>query len=360
MKVLPRLLSPALLLLLAGCLAQQPPRAAPPLPLEPPLRKWVLQGWMPFHNIAWVDNERVMFEGTTAAVAGKGGARSLWLWDLKGPPRRLLAASSGACSSKGVITAYRKSAAGQPPQGVRFTGPDFQPQPWQPSRPPGKRFFEPISCTSLPLPPRLRGLSWHALSREDGYLEFGPNDRINERRHVPVYRWDAALQQRLDTGIRIDWPILARVDYAAHDDSYLFYDFNMSRADKEKWRSINAFRIWRINKDFRGYPIDVPGGIWLDQDVSFLPARPGIVITSNNFSRKGEPVGAGIYLLLPNRQSKRIERGLAEKTMISPNGCRLAYSFIPRLDTTLAQGGPRLVAIDLCQVESANKLNQKR
>ncbi|MFM7087180.1 MAG: hypothetical protein ACKOXO_09365 [Cyanobium sp.] len=49
MKVRPRPLAPALLLvLLTGCLSGERLRPdVPPMALQPPLRKQVLQGWMP-------------------------------------------------------------------------------------------------------------------------------------------------------------------------------------------------------------------------------------------------------------------------------------------------------------------------
>ncbi|QPN62960.1 hypothetical protein [Synechococcus sp. CBW1004] len=43
-----------------------------------------------------------------------------------------------------------------------------------------------------------------------------------------------------------------------------------------------------------------------------------------------------------------LEQGLVEEASVSPDGCRVAYGFRPRLDTGIPEGGPRLVVLDLC------------
>ena len=138
---------------------------------------------------------------------------------------------------------------------------------------------------------------------------------------------------------------------AAHDGSYLIYDLNQSPADEQRWIETNNRTIWRLNRQMQGTPLNVPAGPWVglgSGTISFLPSRPGVLITSNNFARNHEAGGAGLYLLRPGTPTQRLERGLVQEAAVSPDGCRVAYGFKPRLDTGIPEGGPRLVVLDLC------------
>ena len=139
--------------------------------------------------------------------------------------------------------------------------------------------------------------------------------------------------------------------HAPHDDSYLVFDLNLTLAEAKDWIQSDKRTIWRLDRQRRGQAVALPAGPWVGLGggtISFLPSRPGVLITSKNFSRDMSAGGAGLYLLRPDTSAQRLERGLVQKAAISPNGCRIAYGFRPRLDTGIPEGGPRLVVLDLC------------
>ncbi len=87
---------------LSSCGLWRPPvaRLTPPMPVQAPLRKQVLQGYMPFGSIGWVNNELVTFSGKRINHIQKD---ALYAWDVKSKPRLLLTNSPGGCISNGTI-----------------------------------------------------------------------------------------------------------------------------------------------------------------------------------------------------------------------------------------------------------------
>ena len=146
-------------------------------------------------------------------------------------------------------------------------------------------------------------------------------------------------------------PFLPRAVHAAHDDSYLVFDLHQNPAQRERWIKTDERIIWRLDSKLRGTPLRVPAGTWVNPiggDLAFLQAKPGLLITSNNFGRNRQAGGAGLYLLSSSGRAQRLERGLVEDAAVSPDGCRVAYGYRPRLDTGIPEGGPRLVVVDVC------------
>lgn len=343
-----RLLTLAGLLLATGC--GQPrgaiPQPSPPLPVPPPLRKQVLQGYMPFDSIGWVSNNKVVFSGLPV---GSTGRHSLYLWDLKGMPRLLLQNASGSCVRKGNIRASQLLGKGRINL-FNLSAPDFTPTQRPPEQPPRVSSFDPVSCSWIETPQAVRNHTWQALRKGEGFLDFTPDGgqirSIREVQHL-----DADARTRQDTGIRMTKPMIPMAVHSSHDGSYLVYDLNQDPADEQRWIEANNRTIWRLDRQLQGHKLSIPAGPWVGigaGTIAFLPARPGVLITSNNFSPSSAPGGAGLYLLHPDASTQRLEQGLVERASVSPDGCRVAYGFRPRLDTGIPEGGPRLVVLDLC------------
>lgn len=338
------LLAAGLLLLNGGCgLIRWPGTGLQaPMPIPSPLRKQVLQGFMPFGSIAWVNNEQVVFHGVPVGSQQK---TALYLWDLKRQPRLLLEHSPGGCVTEGTIKATQLSDKGESRM-YSLSGPDYLPRQLPIPRLPARSVFEPVSCTSLAIPMALVGRKWQALRKGQGFLDFGPDTGPPSERKIE--HLNAGLSTRHDTGIRMLRPTLPRAGYAAYDNSYLVYDINVGPEVLSRWISGGRLRIWRLDSQFRGEAMDVPSGDWIDEDIGFHSSRAGLLVASNDFARNGDPVGAGLYLIRQGSQGQRLERGFVEKLALSPDGCRLAYGFRLRLDIGIPEGGPRLVVIDLC------------
>lgn len=336
-----------LLLACSGCSLTHapPPEPTPPMPVQAPLRKQVLQGYMPFGSIGWVNNKQVVFSGRPI---GQKQRNSLYVWDAKKPAQLLLEHSPGGCISGRTILATQLSEHGRDRR-ISLEAPNFAIRPLIGSQAPAKSKFDPISCSSITTPRALENRVWKPLRKGTGFLDFGPHEAAP--RNQPVRHLAGDMRTIQDTGIRMEQPLLPQAVHADHDDSYLIFDLHQSPREEENWLETNNRTIWRLDRQMKGAPLNVPAGPWVgvgSGTIAFLPARPGLLITSNNFARHRAAGGAGLYLLPKGGAAQRLERGLVQEAAVSPDGCRVAYGFKPRLDTGIPEGGPRLVVLDLC------------
>ncbi|MEB3271303.1 MAG: hypothetical protein VKJ44_06615, partial [Synechococcus sp.] len=180
-----------------------------------------------------------------------------------------------------------------------------------------------------------------------GYLDYG-RQQAQPQRNQPVYFWDAALQRRRDTGIRVDLPPSYQVERSAFDNSYLVYPIYPNSFAEEHWRKLGKLRIWRLQSNLSGTAIDIPIGPWYQRDMIMLASKMGLVVTNNDFAANRLPRGAGAYLISTGGTFQRLERGLVQEAVISSNGCRLAYSYQFRLDSEITPATKPLVVVDLC------------
>jgi len=325
-------------------------RLTPPMPVPAPLRKQVLRGFMPFGSIGWVSNEQVVFSGRPVNRKQKD---ALYLWDQKQAPRLLLAHSPGGCIAQGVIRATQL-IGGRKDKRFELRTPNFRPRLVSTRAAPAKSQFEPVSCTSIATPASLDGQQWKPLRRGQGFLVFDPRKETSRLRSVDHLSADQLT--RKSTGIRMEPPFLPMAVHAAHDGSYLVFDLHQNPAQRERWIKTDERIIWRLDSRLQGTPLRVPAGTWVNPvggTLAFLQARPGLLITSNNFGRNRQAGGAGLYLLPAGGAAQRLERGLVENAAVSPDGCRIAYGFRPHLDTGIPEGGPRLVVVDVCDTATS-------
>lgn len=316
------------------------------MPVAPPLRKQVLQGYMPLGSISWLNDEQLVFHG--APIGSNGNKNSLYLWDPQSKPRELLKGSHNSCVSNEIIRTLQYPEQG-PAKPLILKKPDFTPLPYPRRSTPKPSVSDPVSCTTISTPEALRDRRWKPLRLGQGYLDFGPREDATGIRAVEHLANDQ--RSRHNTGIRMEQPISPKTEHAAHDDSYLIFDLNLTKAQRQLWLKTDKHTIWRLDRHLQGWPLTIPAGRWVNPiggTLSYLSTRSGILIISNNFAPNYSAGGAGLYLLAPNTAAQRLERGLAQEVAVSPNGCRIAYGFRPRLDTGLPEGGPRLVVLDLC------------
>ncbi len=297
---------------------------------------------MPLGWISWLGNNQIVFSGTPV---NSQGPPALYIWSTAGIPKVLLNNSPGGCTSNNTVYATQFTESSEE-QRYRMEAPKFKPEPQRNQPSPAKSKFEPISCSTISTPATLAGRTWKPLKKGHGFLDFGPKEgppQVERLAHISENLIDHS-----DTGIRTKRPAIPKTAYAPFNNSYLIYDLNVNDEEFSLWQSTGERRIWRLNPQWHGSPVNIPYGDWATKDVSFLPTRPGLLIISNNFAPNYSAGGAGLYLLTTNTAAQRLERGLAQDVAVSPNGCRIAYGFRPRLDTGLPEGGPRLVVLDLC------------
>ncbi|QPN62961.1 hypothetical protein [Synechococcus sp. CBW1004] len=265
----------ALLLLAPGvssCSLLKPPVAqlTPPMPVQAPLRKQVLQGYMPFGSIGWVGNDKVIFHGFPSAPQTDN--KSLYLWNLRERPRILLSRSHHSCTVGDQIQTLQLNGKNQN-RTVRLRAPDFKPQPQAASQAAGPGIQDPASCEWITRPKPLNNHTWLPLAQGEGFLDFGKRDgKTNSFNKVFYLSKDFRTYKA--TGIYMPKPMAPMAIHASHDGTYLVYDMHQSHTDKQLWIAANHRRIWRLNGDLQGQPLRIPAGPWVDigsGTIAFLP-----------------------------------------------------------------------------------------
>lgn len=339
-----------LLTLPAGCLPHGGPRTAPPLPLSAPFSKQQLAGVIYPTEIYWLGNDRLLFRGFDQAIKPGTGSdkKGLYLWDLKGPARLLLANSQDLCVAGKEVQVGVEGKVLTQLRWLRLRLPDFRPEPLpQPPELGDFWHFDPARCQARVTPEYFRGRHWDPLPDGAGYLDYGLSEdrpRLNQ----PVYYWDLNLRRRQDTGIRMDLPPWTQVRRSEFDDSYLIYSTPANSFVEEYWRKLGKYRIWKLSSGFVGTAVDIPLGKWFTSDMQVFPSNKGLIIATRNAGANRLPREAGAYLVASHGKSHRLERGFLEDPVISSDGCRLAYAYHFRLDADIQDGGTRLVVVDLC------------
>ena len=320
---------------------------ATPNPDTTPYPKTILRGLVPGQRIDWIGNDTLVFIGWGAKDEP---ASSLYAWDLKNPPQRLLKGVTSFCVNGNSI-----EAAARDPETNTIS--DFQVSlnsnkttrrpPQQPVT--GISYSSKYTCQIKNTPQQLIGHFWKELRAGDGYLDFGPLDKPVKGYAVIQLNKSLTIQQ--DTGIKVDLPTLPAVTDWHPEKGYLIYDINLSPEERRRWQRTNSLTIWHLDGEQAGHAVNVSAGPWVNThrgDILFLKARDGLVITTKGFNPDGSPGTAGTYLLKPDDSHQRLETGFVSEAAMSADGCRLGYAFEEYLDSRPHEGERILVVVNLC------------
>ncbi len=322
-----------------------PPR---PEPDKTPYPKTVLRGIVPDQRIDWIGNDTVVFAGHPVDTRSQSW---LYSWDLKTTPKQLFEGARNFCINGNAVMLSVREQTTQfvkdyrvsfPSKAVKYQGKrEIATSPSYASR---------YTCDIHPIPTALHMHHWEELRPGEGYLDFGVDDI---QRGYRVTHLDANLQNRQDTGIRVDLPILSEITDWRPQPGYLLYDLNISPEARKRWQQTNRLTLWHLDENHQGHAIHVPAGPWVNPgggDTLFFKARDGLVITTSVLNRNGSPGNAGAYLVQPDGRYERLETGYVSEPALSADGCNLAYAFQEHLDqrSLPRKGGRILVVVNLC------------
>jgi hypothetical protein len=319
---------------------------ATPNPDTTPYPKTILRGLVPGQRIDWIGNDTLVFIGWGAKDEP---ASSLYAWDLKNPPQRLLKGVASFCVNGNSIMLSKRTPTSRLSKHYRIRFPDRKVE-YLGSQEPVKGFSygSSYTCKSHPTPPPLLRHNWEELKPGEGYLDFGTD---NEKRDYAVTHLDEKLGRRRDTGVRVNPPILTKITDWSPRPGYLLQPMGITSDKRREWIKTNILTLWHLDGKLRGHAIKVPAGPWVNTDggdILFLKARDGLVITTAGFNRDGSPGTAGAYLVQPNGRYQRLETGFVSEAAMSADGCRLAYAFEEFLDSRPHEGERILVVVNLC------------
>ncbi|MEI7952064.1 MAG: hypothetical protein WCH37_05235 [Synechococcaceae cyanobacterium ELA182] len=327
--------------------------APKPVPDVTPYPKTILRDIVPGQKIDWIGNDTVVFVGW--GVRNQPGS-SIYAWDQLNPPQIVRKGAFNFCVNENSIMLSVREQNAQSAKSYRIPFPSRKTEYLgTKDLTHGFSYFSNYTCESKPVPPPLARHNWEELRPGEGFLDLGVDDIHH---NFKVTYLDASLQNRKDTGIRVDLPILSEITDWHPQPGYLLYDINLSPEERKRWQKTNRLTLWHLDADHQGHVVNVPAGPWVNirrGDILFLKARSGLVITTAGFEQDGSPGTAGAYLVQTDGYYERLETGFVSEPALSADGCKLAYAFEEHLNQhpRPREGGRILVVVNLCTKQAS-------
>ena len=370
--------------------SQKPPTVRPQPVAEIPVNETIRAVWdsgLYRENIAaagifWVDNDTILLSADNGpkplTIEGRRARQDwLYLWRLGEKPQPYgkdpHAATKGLyCAARGEISYHlnvidpRTGATSR----TRWLGPpghEREVAPWN-EFPAGfarnGRSIERTDC-EIYADPAMAGKFYSTDSTHRFYLDFG-DDPISAAVHAKPE--EPIVLMRADGSGRVSLPIsnaLARPGSTHfHMFDGVFYIWNDSLTVSpinrfEIWRETNCWPIWRVDPQTgKTERLCIPFGPWSgavhgggSTSLELAPTKAGFFFAANPIKQEEEH---GLYRLADGSVS-RILSGYVWSPSISPNGCRIAFIYLPTHDAygTYSPISSSIVAIDVCSPNSS-------
>jgi hypothetical protein len=318
-------------------------------------------------HLQWLDNDTVVFVGDAQGkpMTGLEASRrrdAIIVWRLGGPPvvytdeRWVKGGNKTVCAADGVLVypvGYETGGDG----GRRLKLEEGLPGQTReriidyPKRPPIPGLYPVAHGSDRPCDyyhdPKMIGRFWSADHDRKFYLDFGPFRQLPPP-HDPVMLLSPAMgKSAIALPVRPSQAIFTCTQY--HNFSGLFYLEDCAFGGGLSFEKVRCRPFWTVNPttaqtERHCVPFDpVLGDKW-DQ---LLPTAKGIFFSTSQKLGEG-PAG----LFWPQSTSgPPVVEGFVENVTVSPNGCRLAFSYAKTLKDTLigTSGRYSVVAIDICE-----------
>lgn len=327
-------------------------------------------------QIFWVDDSTILFRANKdpkprTNLEAQAREELLYLWRLGEKPKthgvNPREAAATYCAARGNVSYHQNIV--DPLTGAkkrtRWLGPPGQERevpPWK--VPPGgdpvnnRQLIPPSDC-ELYSDLAMTGFDYVTDPDRRFYIVLGarPNPLRPELKEQLVLR-------RVDGTTRVSLPIARHenaVQYDVSNGTFLVYrrvivdsDSGPFPNDFDEWRKSNCWPIWRIDPETAKVEQKcIPYGAWIGDPppskrsgatVNLIPTKAGFFISYSRL--RGV---SGLYKL-EDGSVRNIFGGEAVDPVISPNGCRVAFTYFPNYDV-YKLGSPvfsTVVAIDVC------------
>jgi hypothetical protein len=193
------------------------------------------------------------------------------------------------------------------------------------------------------------------------YLDFGP-EKWGDTVDYAVVLMRADGRSRKELPIRRVQVLPNCTQYDKHSDSFLIRDcgdYGTVPANHARWRETGCHSFWWVRlPEGKVEEVCLPyRGSFSVIDV--LPTRAGLYFTSlHSRDSKGpqDPGSAGLYRL-DGPSVTRVLPGMLVNASVSPNGCRLAFTYSPNPDAWAMQSKehPTVASIDVCEAATPSR-----
>jgi hypothetical protein len=301
--------------------------------------------------IYWLDNNTLIFsanDGSKPRTPGQIRTRETWLylWRLGEKPQPYGTDPHGAarsyhCAARGEVTFHQDIV--DPKTGAvsrtRWVGPPGRERGTAPVKglPVGRAnnplTIERTDC-EIYSDPAMPGKDYVTDSEHRFYIDFGLHQdlaAVHAKPDAPI------VLMRADQSGRVELPISnalagsGAVHFHTFDDVFYLWNGNLQASPINHfaiWRETNCWPIWRIDPQTANTErFCIPFGPWSGihggaTALELAPTRAGLFFSANSINAKDE---SGFYRL-DNGVVSRIFPGDVWSLIVSPNGCRIAFT----------------------------------
>jgi hypothetical protein len=304
--------------------------------------------------VYWLDDERVLFLGSEGGKPVSKEHEALLVWDTTKQSVTLQKRNiSSLCYRNGVVLLGQKidNPAGGPWQYRFFHGPLGDEQLQKKNK---EDSLDYLNCRIVgKRTGKAQGPVRRYLLEGHGYLDLGEAQAsLRANPSVVVIRETDSTGVALPFGVRQ----MERIEYYDFKKAYLIYGrfFDATTGVvKSPWPRDLPHPMWWVTPEGSVSEIKISPGEWdAGGSVLFSPTQKGIVITYHGgFKSYTNPGTQGLYLVREDGRVQRLITGSAIRVGVSPNGCKIAFSHAPNLESDRHPTGKQrrtLKMIDLC------------
>jgi hypothetical protein len=331
-------------LLAAGMVAEARELASPPTPVaQSPYPVMDSGVWADWHGIAsdiyWLDNNRILFKTVKDNDKRRvsSGPFNLSIWDTKTnkvTPYTENVKALSVCYREGFIY-YTLEDESKDQR--RFAGEFGKEKLFVPPNAKNARYNEMDCQFQADLAPaeKLEGPKRHDvefLLHRHGYLDYGPRTEI---RNLPLGKGKPILYYRNGQIKPVSLPITNEgtkmAEYYEFKDAYFIHELVGGGG---RWHGDSAIAWW-LFPDGKATEVKIPDGPYKQGgSVGLYPTRKGVFVRYDTFKSNKDPGEAGGYLVT-GKNATRVIVGHLKGPVVSPDGCKIAFSYHAYPDATL-------------------------
>jgi hypothetical protein len=325
----------------------------------------------------WLDNDTVLFlanNGPKPRTPEAIRTRETWLylWRLGEKPQPYGADPRGAargyyCAARGEVTYYQEIV--DPKTGtisrIRWFGAPGHERAMAPLERPLDGKAAGIAANPLSVErtdceiytdPTMAGTHYVTDSEHGFYLDFG-NDPIMAMVHAkpeqPIVLMRADGSGRVDLSISNAQAASGATHFHTFEGVFYLWNRNLTASPINHfalWRDTNCWPIWRVDpRTVNTKRFCIPFGPWSGvhggaTELELAPTKTGIFFAANSINAKDE---SGFYRL-DNGIVSRIFPGNVWSSVVSPNGCRIAFTRPDDDHSIFGVFWSSIVVIDVC------------
>jgi len=312
-------------------------------------------------NVAWFDNQRVVFYQMKVGKNNERLALEPFVWDTATQSVSPYPALQGSAQLRvcGEFLSYIRRKPGTDNEWLLVYGKirDGQFVEDQVTEFPNPSAINPFNCRYYPLPYpwTVKGHVTTPLLEEHGYLDWGPEFIIDpfkplDDSHLTLYRPGDQKGVVLPFRRR---GLSAEVSYAPFRNTYLIPSGSYRDPatgevqNSTEWPKGQPMPVWWLTPDGKVTEEAIPYHPFTTRAAGrgFLPVKGGVFAWSHA-AGPGNSLGeAGGYLARDGTMRKVIA-GLLRNPVVSPDGCKVAFVHEAQVPTPAAHG--KMKMIDLC------------